>query len=165
MNAEEIGVASKTQEFDDSLMIDSQWIQFLKPVLALLKEGKPEAMIFQFRYERFVEELDRACNALRIPRMVPYEMRHSGPSHDRLTKARTLLEVQKRGRWRIVRSLVRYEKHTRMLQAWNKLPAEVRAHAERCQREVGEFMLGIREAPPPLPRPGTGAASTGTSRS
>ena len=165
VNAEEIGQQSKTFEFDDSLMIDSEWAQFLKPILSVMKEGDPLAPVFTFRYTRFVEELALACEQLQCPRMVPYEMRHSGPSHDRMVKSRSLLEVQKRGRWKTTRSLVRYEKHTRMLQAWNRLPAAVRAHAERCQKAVGEFMLGRREAPPPLLQTGTGAAKIATSRS
>jgi hypothetical protein len=124
--AEEIGIASKTQEFDDSLLLDSEWIQSLRPVLAVMKEGNPEASLWTFESCRFVAELTKACEDLHVPRMVPYEMRHSGPSHDRLMKLRPLLQAQKRGRWRTAKSLIRYEKHTRMVQAWNKLRSPVR---------------------------------------
>ena len=165
VNALEIGEQSKTQEYDDSLLIDSPWIQFLHQVLALLAEGPATERTWNFPYQLFVQELGKACEALRVPKMVPYEMRHSGPSHDRMHRLRSLLQVQKRGRWKTSRSLVRYEKHTRMLQSWNALPLVVRKHAERCQVELEGFMLG-RSDPPFLAHPiGTGGAKTGTSRS
>jgi integrase len=165
LNPEEVGDPSKTLEFDDSLLIDSPWIQFLKPVLAILKEGDDDAPLFTFRYHRFVDEVRQACERVGLPKMVPYEMRHSGPSHDRMMRARSLLEIQKRGRWKTARSLVRYEKHTRMMQAWNKLPEPVRKFAERCQGDLEGFMLGLRDPPSQSFPSGTAVARTGTSRS
>ena len=91
VNAEEVGIASKTQEFEDGFLLDSPWIQLLRPVLAVLKEGVQSERIWAFQHHVFVEELRFACKKIAIPRMVPFDMRRSGPSHDRLTNASTLL--------------------------------------------------------------------------
>ena len=84
--------------------------------------------------------------------LVPYQLRHSGASHDRLAQARTLDECRKRGRWRSHRSLVRYEKAARVAQYWNDLPAAMRAHCEDCDARLEAVVLGRDPGPPP-PRP------------
>ena len=56
---EDLGVASKTQEFDDSLLLDSPWIQFLRPAFVVLKEGDQSSLLWTFSYSQFVEELAR----------------------------------------------------------------------------------------------------------
>ena len=161
---EEMEVATKTQEFDDSLLLDSHWIQILRPALRVLKEGDQNRRLWSFNYPDFVKELGKACEASGVPKMVPYEMRHSGPSHDRCHKLRSLLQVQKRGRWKSTRSLVRYEKATRMQQQWNKLHPALKSHAERCQKELEGFVLGVFPPPvPPLPKD-IGQGTRGTSR-
>ena len=145
-------MASKVQEFNDSLILDSLWIQFLRPALKVLKEGDPQTSLWTFSYLQFVNALAQACVDSGVPKMVPYETRHSGPSHDCCHKLRSVIQVQKRGGWKRTRSLVRYEKHTQMQQQWNKLAPSPNKHAEKCQQELEGFVLGLR---PPLvpPRP------------
>ena len=55
--AEEMGEPSKMQEFDDSLLIDSEWIQFVRPIFQVLKEDRPEARLWDSNYQKFLEEL------------------------------------------------------------------------------------------------------------
>ena len=100
--------------------------------MKVLKEGDPQSGLWTFSYQQFVSGLVQVCVDSGMPKMVPYEMHHSGPSHDRCLKLRSLLQVQKRGRWKSTRSLVRYEKHTRIQQQWNKLSPALKSHAERC---------------------------------
>ena len=45
----------------------------------------------------------------------PYSVRHGGASSDALWRTRSLIEIQKRGRWRSEKSVRRYEKHSRLL--------------------------------------------------
>ena len=93
--------------------------------------------------------LRAAGQELGITSLVAYEARHSGASNDRLHDRRDLLAVQKRGRWKTTRSLVRYEKHTRMLQLWASLPLAVRSHCSMCEQHLAAFVLGGKAAPHP----------------
>ena len=53
--AEDLGVASQTQEFDDSLLLDSAWIQFLRPALKVLKEEDQSRKLWNFDDPEFVK--------------------------------------------------------------------------------------------------------------
>ena len=61
---EDLGAPTKTQEFDDSLLLDSDWIQFLRPALSVLK-GNPDDRVWDFIYPKFVEEVALAAGCQR----------------------------------------------------------------------------------------------------
>ena len=67
-----------------------------------------------FVKQRKNSEVKKATKELGV-KMVPYQVRHSGPSWDALQKTRTLAEIQKRGCWVSARSVVRYEKGGRIM--------------------------------------------------
>lgn len=46
-------------------------------------------------------------------KLVPYQLCRSGPSWERLRNERALLEVQRRGQWRLFASVARYAKSSR----------------------------------------------------
>ena len=104
-------------------------------------------------------------NELGLGTMVPYLLRHSGASHDRLTNERTLEECKKRGRWANHKSLVRYEKAARVAQLWNDLLAALQSHCTECDSRLADVLLGRKSGPAPPRRPGTprAAASGATS--
>ena len=86
---------SKTVEFDDSVAIDSKYMKPWAPALcAQLKKGKPEQPLWDFDYTHFSNMS-----------LTPYQLRHSGPSIGRAADTRSLLEVQKRGRWKSFKSV------------------------------------------------------------
>eukprot|EP00959_Pyramimonas_sp_CCMP1952_P341554 7154714-Pyramimonas_sp.AAC.1 len=45
--------------------------------------------------------------------IAPYSLRHAGPSWDVIAGRRSQLEVQRRGRWASMSSLIRYEKSSK----------------------------------------------------
>ena len=67
-------------------------------------------------------------------------LRHSGPSHDRLHKLRTSLEVKLRGRWEADSSVKRYEAHSKLGQEFQQLPEEVQHQALRAEQQIGHLM-------------------------
>eukprot|EP00974_Lingulodinium_polyedra_P015541 1505344-Lingulodinium_polyedra.AAC.1 len=62
-------------------------------------------------------------------KFVLYQLRHGGPSHDRLHDLRTRGAVKDRGRWASDSSLRRYEAHARVQQVMQKLTPAQRKEA------------------------------------
>ena len=103
----EIGVPSKTAEFDETILFDIKPIQVLPPILhRRLRLGiRPKG---ELMFSTIVDEVRKFMNSVSdrfgmgaaIGDPHPYRLRISGPSRDVLMKHRTLQEVQKRGRWK-----------------------------------------------------------------
>ena len=70
----------------------------------------------------------------------------SGPSIDISKQARTLDAIMKRGRWRSVKTVVRYEKHARLVLAYQSFSDVQIAHFERCADLLEAVIVG-RVAP------------------
>ena len=87
--------------------------------------------------------------AMRHASFAPYELRHAGPSWEKLLNLRTQAEVQKRGRWKTLKSVMRYEKAGRLHQEMSKLDPDLRHHLEECARVVGECVQGRIAGPAP----------------
>ena len=60
-----------------------------------------------------------------------------------------LAEVQKRGRWKTLESVMRYEKARRRHQEMARLDPNLRRHPEECARRVGGCVRGRDVAPLP----------------
>ena len=75
-------------------------------------------------------------NAFRVVPVVPYTFRHTGSSNDFIQKRRSLLSIQKRGRWKHLRSVTRYEKAGRVLRQWAKL---LLARQDRARKAAALF--------------------------
>eukprot|EP00974_Lingulodinium_polyedra_P051784 4979751-Lingulodinium_polyedra.AAC.1 len=71
----------------------------------------------------------KCSEELRVP-FVPCQLRHSGPSWDRLRNLRPLLEVQKRGMWASYAPVARYEKAARSLAECQRIDAPTRNFLE-----------------------------------
>ena len=129
VRAAELELPTKTGSFDDSLLWDGPrllWLQKFFPVWQRAGEGT----IWNFTYAQYARRFAMAAERLGLTAVVPYSLRHSGASLDALDRSRTLQEIQKRGRWRAHRSLVRYEKAGRIYAEYNRLPAATRAWLE-----------------------------------
>ena len=68
---------SKTGTKDDSIFLDSNWTQFMHPVLLELSRGKKEDMVWSFNYGEYLSVFRDCCRDLKID-VVPYQARHSG---------------------------------------------------------------------------------------
>ena len=142
LNARELGKESKVGTYDDSILLNSSWLGWLGPVLKLLKEGEDEGKVFQFTYPQFLKVFGRVLSEFCLHGVVPYQARHSGPSIDRAKGERSLLEVQKRGRWASSRSLVRYERAARLSKSWHALTSDQRTLFKLCEDQLEAIILG-----------------------
>ena len=106
--------------------------------------------VWNFDYSDLVHVWRNACRALRLTAYVPYQLRHGGPSHDRLQQTRSLEAIQKRGRWKQLRSVARYEKAGRVAQEAMKLSLHLRRYGKRVLQQLKEILSG-RLPPPELP--------------
>lgn len=121
---------SKMGLADENILLDSRQVPWLGDALHLLARKNDCALL-----EVTVTQLRNQWEAtllrigLRGNHCVPYQLRHSGPSHDLLTRARSMLEVKMRGRWAADSSVKRYEAHARVGQEFQALPKKVQQKA------------------------------------
>ena len=143
---EELRKTTKTGSMDDSVVWDAPDLLWMGQAFDALKKGEATAPLWGFDYGSLTREVRAAAEALKIS-FVPYHVRHSGPSWDRLQQYRTLESIQKRGRWRSFLSVQRYEKSGRISADYQKYSARQKAHFEDCQRHLRDYVLGLREVP------------------
>ncbi|OLP86116.1 Gag-Pro-Pol polyprotein [Symbiodinium microadriaticum] len=147
----EIGVPSKTAEFDETILFDIKPIQFLPSILhRRLRLGirtKGELM-----FSTTVDEVRKFMNSVSdrfgmgaaVGDPHPYRLRHGGPSRDVLMKHRTLQEVQKRGRWKSFNSVRRYEKGGRVTQQLQALPKPALDKAIAAAGSIEKVASGLK---------------------
>ena len=138
---------SKTGTTDDSIAVDSEYLSWAGPIWEALTEGDPKSFLWTFTYPQFLKQIRLAISAWNLGEVVPYQMRHSGPSIDRAANRRTLLDCQKRGRWKSWQSVTRYEKSARLSAFWNRLPEATKTGLQTCERRLPQFMLEHVGAP------------------
>ena len=145
---EETGALTKTGESDDSVLLDCAWMPWLNQLASLLLGQTPanEELVFSFDYPTFCSEFRAALAELEMSHLgvVPFAWRHSGPAIDRAQNRRTLLEVQKRRRWKQAKSVARYEKAGRLGMSVRELMSEQMAYCEICERHLGDVICGRR---------------------
>ena len=91
-----------------------------------------------YEIKNIFEEL--GCSKLAI---VAYSLRHGGPSWDFMKKFRSFYEIQQRGRWRSLSSVLRYQKASKLLSAMQLVQPR--------QAEFGRVLRGQSRAPPRRP--------------
>ena len=146
--------SSKTNAFDESVLIDWLDLPALGRGLAWARRGKTARMSmwpynqqqYNALFVRFAEMSGVSCLAPH-----PYSLRHGGASFDALHKRRTLGEIRLRGRWRTDSSVARYNKHARVLKEVERLPLSTRVYGEQIGRRINEYLDRVIVAPtPPL---------------
>jgi hypothetical protein len=136
---------TKTGDFDDSVVMDTQYMQeFMPELLQILSEGNQDELVFDFSYPSFWAEFRKVLSHLGLSKagIVPYSWRHSGPSIDRSLALRSALETSKRGRWKNPKSTARYEKAGRLGASLKGLPAKLLDHGRTCERRLVDIVLG-----------------------
>jgi hypothetical protein len=147
----ETGDVTKTGEQDDTVLADSVsrgWISSLIRNL-IIRKASPDAKLFQNLTLPKYESLFRKVSAklsLQSFNITPHVMRHSGPSDDAFHKVRSLLEIQKRGRWKCPKSVARYDKPGRLLMQASKISKEVWAAAAHAESEIAAVLTNRRWA-------------------
>ena len=97
----EDGWVNKKLQVDETVLIDLDKYQFIANALRFLKSVTPDAeCAFQFSQAQARDRFQRACRAAKLEALEPelYQLRHSGPRHDKATCLRTLAEIRERGR-------------------------------------------------------------------
>ncbi|CAK0838276.1 unnamed protein product [Prorocentrum cordatum] len=124
---EELGIPTKAGVLDDSPQLDTGSLKWLDVAWKEINSRPAAERAFPSSYQELLADV-RAAGATLGLELVPYQLRHSGASHDRLRDLRGLPEVMNRGRWRKLKSVVRHEKHARVGLEFGKLDALTRSH-------------------------------------
>ena len=132
---------SKTGTKDDSILLDSEWLSFIGPVLEQLSRGHKSDKVWSFDYAEYLSVFHSCCQDLRLS-LVPHQARHSGPSIDRALGSRSQEEVRKRGGWVSRQSVARYEKSGRLAATWRKLDPDVQLSCTLAEKHIEDIMLG-----------------------
>ena len=144
---EQDGKRSKTGNFDVAVIVDQPWAQFLTPVLEVMETGKPDEPVWEFNYQDYSDVFKKVVKALGCPKVVPYQVRHSGASIDRAESFRSQEEVRKRGQWRTLSSVVRYEKAGLLNQALRDMEYDMVNFLHNCERLGDQVLCGAKPLP------------------
>ena len=118
-----------------------------------LCSGTSQAPLLKLDYDTLRNQWQETLNQVGLgPKLaVLYQLRHTGPSHHRLYKYRSLEEVKRRGRWESDKSVKRYEAHAKINQEWHRIPASIQRAALKASREFNQVVpklfyrkLGLR---------------------
>ena len=138
--------ASKTGEYDESIIVDNVQFKFVEGILSRRSRRlASDAPLFILAYPLWARQFHEASLVAGLAPLGPptlYQCRHGGASHELLARQRPLDEIRKRGRWRTDASVARYEKGGRIQQQLGRLPERLLHHLRRCERRVGAILQG-----------------------
>ena len=117
LNPSEEGGLSKTGFSDESVLWDVPYRGWVPKVTDRFSVG----MAPHERSFSSVSEMNISVERLLLPRLVPYQARHSDASWDRVNCYRDQLQIQKRSRWRSTSSMIPCEKAGPVAQAYQRL--------------------------------------------
>ena len=137
----ERGVLTKAKTQDDTVLLDSLDRTYAPEVLKLVtkKCRQSTQLIFGvITLKSYEDAVQEACRALGLGqyKLVPHSVRHSGPSIDFLQRSRSATEIQTRGRWSTLKSILRYQKPGQMMARMAKIPDQIWAKAKTALPSV-----------------------------
>ncbi|CAK0882192.1 unnamed protein product [Prorocentrum cordatum] len=144
---------TKTGLQDDTVLIDSESrvgvAGAFVAVVRAANKARQGRLMFLHTYASYNRTLKKAAAAVGLLSKVTAHLpRHGGPSEDYLRGARSLADIQARGRWASVRSVQRYQKSRRALASFCRLSTAVKAEAKRAEaRELCFLAWASRSAP------------------
>ena len=140
---EERAARSKTYAVNDSVCMTTSLAPYMPELLSsLVAARRPDEKVFPFTYASYLEMFDKCRRRLDLPKMVPYQSRHSGPATDVARGHRDRAEVKDRGRWKSDKSVARYEQRARLGQSFQQLPPRAKSHLLACEAQLGGLLLG-----------------------
>jgi hypothetical protein len=150
----ERGIASKTHRFDDSLIFDSvgrEWVGTV--LLRVARLSVPPSTVFNMSSAAWNTLFKKAAGVAGLVELnpCPYLLRHSGPSHDYLTKSRDLVDIKRRGRWLSEASVRRYEKSSRVMRQLQGLDVKTLDFLQNSEKKIKDVLLrGFAPLMPPF---------------
>jgi integrase len=134
---------SKTQTFDDSIVIDDPpWLGRLLENLS--KVGGPKGPLFRVSPAELQEAWKETTLTMKV-KAHPYQLRHTAASHDMLEKFRTPNQIRDRLRHKTSRSTQRYTKGGALLRAWHRLPENMRNWCQIQEQDIQQILEGSKK--------------------
>ena len=143
LNKSENMEKSKVGMQDESMLLDSKAVPWLGQALALRRAKHPSLLLFDMNYQDLRAAWKRALASANLPSdfMVPYQLRRSGASWDRIMQYRAQLEVKCRGRWASDNSMLQYEKRAMVIQLFEKMPPAVQRNAKMAALHLKDLTM------------------------
>ena len=141
---------TKTGIYDDSVILDHEELQWLSPMLEMMVSSRePLEYLWDFNDQLFRQKFEEAAALAGLARLglVPYSLRHAGPSWDAIRRRRSQREIQRRGRWASPTSVQRYERSSRVVATLQELPEETLLFLQHCEMHLAELVTGRIAAP------------------
>ena len=133
---------SKTYAADESVDMVIPWAPWFNVVCAALKEREPMELVCPWSFHGFLMEFRRSLRYLSLPRLVPYQMRHSGPVTDLARGYHTKAEVKHRHRWASDSSVNRYALKAQLAMHRKQLPTAVRSFLMDSEQHIESIVCG-----------------------
>ena len=109
---------------EQGVTVDLLFLRYI--LLERLLQIRGEERVFSFSQAKFRAEWGTTLLRLAIAFVgPPHTLRHSGPSRDAASGARTLEEIRRRGRWSQLKSVQRYSKGHELTVHRSRLPEAV----------------------------------------
>jgi len=148
LHPDQRGIASKTGQMNESLIIHRPWLSEILMQQVRLCRG---LRLFDFNLDQMRRHFVQIAAKVGINQWNPvlYMARHTGASLDRLENRISLEEVRRRGRWAAESSVRRYEKRALVMEVFQSLTPEQKLMCRRFDRDLVPFLrrrLGM--APP-----------------
>ncbi|CAK0895237.1 unnamed protein product, partial [Prorocentrum cordatum] len=140
------GGPTKTGVYDDNATMDHENLQFLGHFFELHRQKKGASdPLWGFTQAEFGAMIAKALKVCRLEGLgiAPYSLRRAGPSWDVITGRRSQVEVQRRGRWASMSSLIRYEKSSKVNSLLVGLDDSVQEYLRLCTAHLGDIFLDI----------------------
>jgi len=141
---------TKTGVYDDAVILDHGCLQWVGRLLAPQVANHPgERLLWYFDDQSFHKEFVAASRRAGLSGvgLVPYSLRHAGPSWDALNKRRSLTSIQRRGRWASPLSVQRYERSSKVVSVLQGLPTSVLTYLKLCEARLSSFVLELEQLP------------------
>lgn len=135
---------SKVGELDEAVLLDQPYLLGAGALLhSLAKKGKAKDPLFNFSLKDGTEVFNQTLQDLDLVRHginCVYQVRHRSASTDALIRFRSLVDIQKRGRWRSQRSVTRYSNGGRISQVFNNLDKHQKMAALSAEQWISKTL-------------------------
>ena len=140
-------LTTKVGEQDDTVMWDSQEVKWFSEILRELRGSGTAEPLWKLSYADLVLVWRRACEELKLVNYVQYQLGHGGPLHDQALQPRSLESIQKRRRWKQLKSVTSYEKSGRVAQEAMRFSLRMRRHATGFRKQMKIVLIGASRLP------------------
>lgn len=127
------------------MTLDMEFLQWMKPLLKTLKQRHlPEDPVFDFHLTKANKLFNIALDQLDFRRhgiQCPYQIRHGAASTEVLCRKQPLEQVMKKGRWRTLVSVRRYEQGGRLAQVFGLLSETEQNRCLEAERNSAQLLL------------------------